>query len=124
MITFFGNPSQKVFAVQSKETISNDSITKLKWLFGDVQRITSQEIQGGYIGPRAAMVTPWSTNAVEITQNMGIEGIVRIEEFVNSSDENKDYDPMLQSKFDVLSQNIFTIEIEPVSYTHLTLPTN
>ena len=113
MITFFGNPSQKVFAVQSKETISKDSITKLNWLFGDVQCITGQEIQGGYIGPRAAMVTPWSTNAVEITQNMGIEGIVRIEEFVNSSDENKDYDPMLQSKFDVLSQDIFTIEIEP-----------
>ena len=113
MITFFGNPSQKVFAVQTEETISNDSISKLNWLFGDVQRITGQEIQGEYIGPRAAMVTPWSTNAVEITQNMGIEGIVRIEEFENSGDENKDYDPMLQSKFDVLSQNIFTIEIEP-----------
>jgi phosphoribosylformylglycinamidine synthase len=30
------------------------------------------------------MITPWSTNAVEITQNMGIEGIIRIEEFEKS----------------------------------------
>jgi phosphoribosylformylglycinamidine synthase len=29
------------------------------------------------------MITPWSTNAVEITQNMGIDEIVRIEEFKN-----------------------------------------
>ena len=113
MITFFGNPSQKVFAVQTEETISTDSISKLNWLFGDVQRIEGQKIEGKYIGPRAAMVTPWSTNAVEITQNMGVEGVIRIEEFENSSDESKDYDPMLQSKFNALSQDIFTIEIEP-----------
>ena len=87
MITFFGNPSQKVFAVQTKETISNDSISKLNWLFGDVQRIEDQSIKGEYIGPRAAMVTPWSTNAVEITQNMGIEGVVRIEEFESYNNE-------------------------------------
>ena len=79
MITFFGNPSQKVFAVQTEETISTDSISKLNWLFGDVQRIEGQKIEGKYIGPRAAMVTPWSTNAVEITQNMGVEGVIRIE---------------------------------------------
>ena len=113
MITFFGNPSQKVFAVQTEETISTDSLSKLNWLFGDVQRIEGQKIEGKYIGPRAAMVTPWSTNAVEITQNMGVEGVIRIEEFENSSDESKDYDPMLQSKFNALSQDIFTIEIEP-----------
>ena len=113
MITFFGNPSQKVFAVQTMETISNDSVSKLNWLFGDVELIESQSIEGEYIGPRAAMVTPWSTNAVEITQNMGIEGIIRIEEFESSNDESKEYDPMLQSKFDTLSQGIFTIEIEP-----------
>ncbi len=113
MITFFGNPSQKVFAVQTAETISTDSISKLNWLFGNVKRIESKKIEGEYVGPRAAMVTPWSTNAVEITQNMGIEGIVRIEEFESSSHENKSYDPMLQSKFNALSQDIFTIEIEP-----------
>ena len=113
MITFFGNPSQKVFAVQTKETISNDSISKLNWLFGDVQRIEDQSIKGEYIGPRAAMVTPWSTNAVEITQNMGIEGVVRIEEFESYNNESAGYDPMLQSKFNVLSQELFTIEIEP-----------
>ncbi len=113
MITFFGNPSQKVFAVQTEKTISNDSISKLNWLFGGTQLIESKNIEGSYTGPRASMITPWSTNAVEITQNMGIGGIVRIEEFESSNNENANFDPMLQSKFDVLSQDIFTIEIEP-----------
>ncbi len=113
MITFFGNPSQKVFAVQTKETISNDSISKLNWLFGDVERIDNQIIKGKYIGPRPTMITPWSTNAVEITQNMGIQGVIRIEEFENCSNDSADYDPMLQSKFNVLSQDIFTVEIQP-----------
>jgi phosphoribosylformylglycinamidine synthase len=40
-----------------------------------------------FVGPRAAMITPWSTNAVEITQNMGIKDIIRIEEFTSSTED-------------------------------------
>src|SRR5690606_30832661 len=64
-----------------------------------------------FIGPRAAMVTPWSTNAVEITQNMGIVGIIRIEEFHN--DKAQDFDKMLSEKFPQLDQDIFIIDVEP-----------
>ncbi|MGB0861763.1 MAG: phosphoribosylformylglycinamidine synthase [Saprospiraceae bacterium] len=120
MITFFGNPSEKIFAVQTNQPISAENVTKLTWLFGNQSPIENTAINQIFIGPRAAMITPWSTNAVEITQNMAIEGIVRIEEF-NATSGDKDaalqslYDPMLSQKYDQLDQDIFTIEIEPES---------
>ncbi|MAW66208.1 MAG: phosphoribosylformylglycinamidine synthase [Flavobacteriales bacterium] len=113
MITFFGNPSEKVFAVQTEELLSTDTLSKLNWLFGGVQTVDVKKIEGDFIGPRAAMITPWSTNAVEISQNMGIEGIIRIEEFDRTINSDKSFDPMLQNKFNGLSQDLFTIKVEP-----------
>ena len=95
MIHFFGDVKSTVFAVQTLEKISQENIEKLVWLFGNQPKIEQSAIADFFIGPRAAMITPWSTNAVEITQNMGIEGILRIEEFKNVSESFKDYDPML-----------------------------
>ncbi len=68
---------------------------------------------GFFYWPRAAMITPWSTNAVEITQNMAVAGIIRIEEFHNSSVEKGTFDPMLSQKFPELNQDIFDIHIQP-----------
>ncbi|ULT26095.1 hypothetical protein KUH03_03855 [Sphingobacterium sp. E70] len=59
------------------------------------------------------MVTPWSTNAVEITQNMGIEGIVRIEEFQPVPADFNDFDPMISQKFSTLTQDMYTVNITP-----------
>ena len=113
MILFFGNPSDTVFAVLLDASLSRDDIAKLSWLFGDRPQIDSLEVEGLFVGPRAAMVSPWSTNAVEITQNMGIAGIKRIEEFSALSSEEEGFDPMLTQKYRVLHQDIFTIDIEP-----------
>ena len=113
MIVFFGNPTEKVFAVQTSQELTKEDISKLTWLFGDQPETGLSVIDQYFIGPRAAMVTPWSTNAVEITQNMGIEGLVRIEEFVASSADDKDYDPMLSQKFTKLDQDIFDIHLDP-----------
>ena len=109
MIHFFGDVKKTVFTVQTSATISNQNIKKLEWLFGNQPKIEESVIADFFIGPRATMITPWSTNAVEITQNMGIEGIVRIEEFHHSSD----FDPMLSQKYASLTQDIFTISIQP-----------
>ena len=81
MILFFGKLDEKVFAVQTSETFSTENIKKLIWLFGNSPKIEQASIDAFFVGPRAAMITPWSTNAVEITQNMGISGIIRIEEY-------------------------------------------
>jgi phosphoribosylformylglycinamidine synthase len=113
MIFFFGNQSNTVFAVQAQSEISTENIQKLNWLFGETQQIDSKTISQNFVGPRAAMVTPWSTNAVEITQNMGISGIIRIEEFEKVAVDFTDFDPMLLQKYTELYQDIFTINIEP-----------
>lgn len=114
MIHFFGNESAVVFAVQSSENqLSAETISKLNWLFGNAIKIEKSVVADFFVGPRAAMVTPWSTNAVEITQNMGISGIIRIEEFEKVTAGFNQFDPMLSQKYSELNQDLFTINIEP-----------
>ena len=117
MIHFFGNESTTVFAVQTQNELSAETISKLNWLFGNADKIEKSVLTDFFVGPRATMITPWSTNAVEITQNMGIEGIIRIEEFEKvSSDlspETSGFDPMLSQKYTELNQDIFSINIQP-----------
>ncbi len=113
MIHFFGDLKDKIFAVQSTENLSAVTVSKLTWLFGNQPKIDQASLDAFFIGPRAAMITPWSTNAVEITQNMAISGIIRIEEFHAITKDFSDYDPMLSQKYNGLSQDVFTIDIQP-----------
>ncbi|HKJ06207.1 MAG TPA: phosphoribosylformylglycinamidine synthase, partial [Flavobacteriaceae bacterium] len=112
MIHFFGNNNSKIYAVKTSKELSSSTLDKLYWLFGNRKKIDKEIIDNYFIGPRAAMVTPWSTNAVEITQNMGIEGIERIEEF-NACEKDTDFDPMIFQKYKVLNQSIFEIDVKP-----------
>lgn len=113
MIHFFGNVNSKIFAVQTTEELTTETNSKLTWLFGNQSKINMASLDAFFVGPRAAMITPWSTNAVEITQNMGISGIIRIEEFEAVSEDYSDFDPMISQKFNGLNQETFTINIEP-----------
>ncbi|MEN8704231.1 MAG: phosphoribosylformylglycinamidine synthase, partial [Polaribacter sp.] len=113
MIHFFGNINSKVIAVQTTKELSTETIAKLTWLFGDQSKIESKSLDAFFIGPRAAMITPWSTNAVEITQNMGISDILRIEEFTAVDKDYSDFDPMISEKFNGLDQEMFTVDILP-----------
>ncbi|WP_309641373.1 phosphoribosylformylglycinamidine synthase [Flavobacterium sp.] len=113
MIHFFGNESTTVFAVQTQSGLSAETLSKLNWLFGNVNIIEKSVLADFFVGPRATMITPWSTNAVEITQNMGIDGIIRIEEFHKVNESTVDFDPMLSQKYSNLNQDIFTIHIQP-----------
>jgi phosphoribosylformylglycinamidine synthase len=113
MILFFEANSKNLFAVGTSEKLSKNDIEKLLWLFGNANLIKAEKIEGFFVGPRKEMVTPWSTNAVEITQNMGISGIKRIEEFHAEKSKKPEHDPMLQSVYIGLDQHIFTIEKRP-----------
>lgn len=113
MIYFFRIPSDRVYALQSETLFSSDTKDKLSWLFGNAEFIQAEEVSGHFIGPRAAMITPWSTNAVEITQNMGISGIVRIEQYLKVVEDYHDFDPMLSQKYQGLDQDIFDIHLDP-----------
>ena len=113
MILFFRTPNQNVIATEVKQTLSAEDIQKLCWLYGEAIVEKEENLQGCFVGPRREMITPWSTNAVEITQNMGLEGISRIEEYFPVKDENAEYDPMLQRMYKGLNQDIFTVNIKP-----------
>ncbi|MFN8240904.1 MAG: phosphoribosylformylglycinamidine synthase [Bacteroidales bacterium] len=113
MILFFESSSRNVIAVGTGSTLPESDIEKLVWLFGKARQLKNEKIKGMFIGPRKEMITPWSTNAVEITQNMGIAGIQRIEEFFPVSTGKPVYDPMLQSLYTDPGQDIFTIDRQP-----------
>ena len=105
MISFFGDPESKVFALETNDKLDNFSIEKLNWVL-NAPFLTKQTIQNNFIGPKSTMISPWSTNAVEIMNNMGIESVIRIEEFI-STKENHAFDIMIQEEYKSLDQDIF-----------------
>jgi len=114
MVIFYQNNHSRIYAVSSRVHLAKKELEKLAWLFSEASLLLWDHIDGNYIGPRKEMITPWSTNAVEITQNMSIEGIERIEEFYPAKSDTS-YDPMLQRLYKGLDQDIFTIEHIPES---------
>ncbi len=113
MIYFFGNQNRIVYAVKAKQELSAENTSKLVWLFGNQPIIKQASIDAFFVGPRAAMLTPWSTNAVEITQNMGINNLERIEKFEAVAENDNHFDPMISQKYTSLNQAIFTFPIQP-----------
>ena len=128
MIRFFQTPQKTVIATEVDHALSEQEIKELNWLYGEAELLNAEQLDGYFVGPRREMVTPWSTNAVEITQNMGLKGISRIEEYfpVDSGQLTADnqvpedaYDPMLQRAYHGLNQDIFTINIKPESIKYV-----
>src|SRR5882672_10382094 len=113
MILFFRSPASLLYAVGHAHPFSPDDILKLVWLFGGAQPLEEKSLTGHFVGPRKEMITPWSTNAVEITMTMGITGILRIEEFIVAITESANHDPMLQMLYKELDQDTFTIHHTP-----------
>ena len=119
MIYLFQTPQNSVIATASETALSEKEIQELCWLYGDASLIDEQTVKGFFVGPRREMITPWSTNAVEITQNMGIKGIQRIEEYFPVDNEDAEHDPMLQRMYNGLDQDIFTVNIKPEPIKHV-----
>ena len=113
MVLFFRSKANKIYVVGSAQPFQNTDIQKLIWLFSGAELLTETVLKGFFIGPRKEMITPWSTNAVEITQTMGIDGIRRIEEFETVAATDVKYDRMLQVLYTSLDQDIFTIHHTP-----------
>ena len=119
MILFFRTPTKSVIATEVSQELASEDIQKLSWLYGEATVENEENLKGCFIGPRREMITPWSTNAVEITQNMGLTGVLRIEEYFPVKDENAEYDPMLQRMYKGLNQEIFTVNIKPQPIVHI-----
>lgn len=119
MVLFFKGNSKQIIAVGTQAELSAENISKLEWLFSGAKLSESKILEGFFVGPRKEMITPWSTNAVEITQNMGVEGITRIEEFFEVDSEKAEFDPMLQALYNGLDNSIFTIDKKPEPIVHI-----
>ena len=119
MIFFFKTPSSSIIATEADHELSKEELDKLSWLYGGATHICSDTLNGYHIGPRREMVTPWSTNAVEITQNMNMSGIRRIEEYFPVDSADADHDPMLQRLYNGLDQRVFTVNHQPEPIKHV-----
>ena len=119
MILFFKTPQQSVIATEVDHQLSNDEVNELCWLYGGATLEKAKTLKGWYVGPRREMITPWSTNAVEITQNMNLNGISRIEEYFPVKDKDAEHDPMLQRMYEGLNQEIFTVDIKPAPIEYI-----
>lgn len=117
MIYIFQKSTELIYVVGSKVEITPETEKKLEWLLSGAKLLPDQSIQGSFVGPRKEMITPWSTNAVEITQNAGIQGLERIEVF--RADKGQLFDPMLQQKYKLIDQEIFTLKITPAPIQHI-----
>lgn len=113
MILFFRSSTKTVLAVEATHSFSAEDVQKLIWLFSEATLVQTETLEGWFVGPRREMITPWSTNAVEITQNMGLTGISRIEEYFPVSSAEAEHDPMLQRIYNGLNQDIFKISKQP-----------
>ena len=112
MVSFFKSKSNEIYAVNASTKLNDNELEKLVWLFSNAEYLNSKKIQKKYIGPRKTMVTPWSTNAVEITQNMGFSNITRIEKF-KPFNEGFSFDKMTNELYNELDQSLFKIDIKP-----------
>ena len=119
MILFFQTSQKTVIATAINHSPSKDEVSALCWLYGDATLLEAQQMEGFFVGPRREMITPWSTNAVEITQNMSLSGISRIEEFFPVDSADAEHDPMLQRMYKGLDQDIFTVDIQPEPIRHI-----
>jgi phosphoribosylformylglycinamidine synthase len=119
MILFFKTPQKSVIATEVDHQLAQDEIDELCWLYGNAEPVSADTMEGLYVGPRREMITPWSTNAVEITQNMSLNGISRIEEYFPVESEDAEHDPMLQRMYKGLDQRVFTVDHRPEPIKHV-----
>ena len=120
MISFFRSNSGNVYALESQQTLSSENLRALTWLFSGAEALKETSLEGYYVGPRKEMITPWSTNAIEIIQNMNIEGVIRLEEYFPVKGKDATYDPMLQALYCGLNQELFHVNLEPEEIKYIT----
>lgn len=115
MISYFPTSSNIVYAVEHSDRFSNRDLERLTWLFALDDKVQpTEQMEGDYVGPRSEIVSPWSTNAVEITQNMGIRGISRIEQLRQEDEEDTlSFDPMTERLYHAPDAMIFHSDATP-----------
>jgi len=115
MILFF-KKNLTYYVVETTVQLSEDDQAKLTWLFDNADQLAVTNVEGFFVGVYPEVISPWSTNAVEITQIMQMKNIHRIEKFAKVEEDFKVSDPLTQNKYTGLSQQLFETNrtLEPV----------
>jgi len=122
MHTSFFTNSSAIFIVESTSSLSPVEKQVVEWML-QATSSESSSFPGEYLGPRREMVTPWSTNAVEIAGNLGVDSINRIERFEQVLDGKLlsggdfEFDPMTQGTFSSLNEKSLVVDGEPEPLT-------
>lgn len=118
MILYFRNGDTAVYALEISSPLNPDQQSRMTWLLGGATLQETSSLKGFYLGPRKEMITPWSTNAVEIALNMGVTGLRRIEMLTPVSSPDAPHDRMLERIYSNPDQNLFAIDLkpEPIKY--------
>ena len=120
MISFFKKGSNLFFAVETDHKLDKQELDKLAWAFSGAKPLSATSVKGTFVGPRREMITPWSTNAVEITQNMGMSGISRIEQFERVPEGTEPrFDKMLQRVYHGINSRVFAVDRKPEAIVHI-----
>ena len=106
MISFFRNFGT-VYAVQHTAPLSEEDHKTLGWLFDGATEVKTP-LAGTFIGPRAEMITPWSTNATEIAHTVGIDSVERVEAFLEA-EPTAEIDPSVLQYINRLSDYFFVL---------------
>jgi phosphoribosylformylglycinamidine synthase len=115
ILSFFSSGQEK-FCVFSDSNLDQSEITKLTWLLNAsldaelAEPSTKSNIK--YIGYRANMTSPWSTNATTILSNIGISKIKRIERFTPATSGL--HDKMLEELYSEFNKERFFADATPL----------
>ena len=121
MITLFRKQSSSVlYVVESTTQLDAAALDRLTWLFGGATSLNSPALEGFFVGTRRELVTPWSTNAVEIIRNMNIPSVTRVEEFREVAGADAPFDPMLQSLYAGIDATVFATDLTAAPIEHIT----
>ncbi|WP_395946774.1 phosphoribosylformylglycinamidine synthase [Caedibacter taeniospiralis] len=73
--------AEYIHFIESKETLTEDAMGKLKALltYGDKGLLTEKTGQAIIVTPRLGTISPWSSKATDIAHNCGLKEIIRIE---------------------------------------------
>jgi phosphoribosylformylglycinamidine synthase len=123
-LIYFQSDQKHFYAVLLSKELSRQEFMRLQWLLNNAEEVHKQELRGSFIGPGKEMLSPWSTNAVEICRNMGVESVERIEKLRKNDSGDLQYDVMLESLYVNPGQDIFSVDRDPEPVRYIRNLTN
>jgi len=115
-ILFFQNKvnPKLYYTVEYKGIPTAEEQAKLEYLTnGTMVDSDTVTLTHPLIGTRKERITPFSTSATGIALAIGLENVMRVENFVEATSEFPDYDVMLNEVYPSLGQDMFKTDRQP-----------